>query len=1188
MYNIQSLINLIPTLLLLDSYSCLEKRSATSQNNVGDPLFKPFYKVPTSIEYGVETSDNIALNPFILLEEENIGKEVNASTNTAADPSIFTTEKENIKTEVATLENVLFPPENVKYDPREKKHTEKDFLAYPKGVQRSEIDTGKPLFLTPYIKKRNIKEARKLAEVPFTKDNFNITSYSGFLTVDKKYNSHHFFWYFPPIEANFTNNPVVVWLDGGPGTSDMVSLFLGNGPLAYENGSIKYREYNWARQNHVVYIDNPVGVGFSFTNDSRGYCTNQTQVGEHLYTTLSQFFAMFPELQANPLFISGQSYGGKYVPALAYTIHKKNPTASVKMNLKVLHIGNAWIDPEHQVGFYNQILYHLGFLDSSQRQTVKEYEDEWLDDIKNQRWLEAVNKNENLLLKENGLFINFTGYTNVFNLLHAHPNDDDSKLATIFDSKSLRKQMHVGNLTFSLADEEVFNHLKEDMMKSIAPWVEELMPYYHLSLYTGNLDLIVGYATVENFLMNLAYRYKGSTYAEGTSLRTVGAEVAELSEEVIHIAKRYLVANTSRFEESVFGLYLVYCLLKLQPFKGFASLRLVPEDMPAIRRIEAVARRDHRYEVLYVLAQVLIRGPVQYHATNREYGFEQALRKYHEGSTNDKYGSRPKGVFFKQNSELDIIKDLSNIAVEYEQAKHVIRDEHGRMDSNLRYAKLEFSKQLDTSLRRVISGIYEDESKPGDIDHRSERVRSIKDRAMSQKVEVLKHLTTVRDNKANSPSSSENKSQTKPDIISPPGKVKTSSPQKPVTSKRKPARKQKKTAPKRRKKDSSSSEGEVSDYVIDLDDDDIDKDDNDIDKDDNGNPFQIQVELEHDDEDEADEPQTEETVEKEYNIEVDTMPIVIKGCVDTNESQKIEIEFIDHYRSPDKPPEKTKEEKANEVKKKMRDLTEVSFTPVASLSADQKARDNPVTYSAHQKARVSPVTSSAHQKARDAAVASSAHQKARDAPVTSSAHQKARGAAGSSSAHQKARDAAVTSSAHQKVRDAAVASSAHQKARDAPVTSSAHQKARGAAGSSSAHQKARDAAVTSSAHQKEKRSDDLKELVSEVISTRLEIKELDNQLKVNLKKPERRDLKQTHLQSKMRKLGLVPLANFEETKKLKELDNELKVNLKKPERRDLKQTHLQSKMRKLGLVPLANFEETKKVKKTKPKPNETE
>lgn len=60
-------------------------------------------------------------------------------------------------------------------------------------------DAGEPLFLTPLIESGKIKEAQNLSRI--TGEAFlEIENYSGYLTVNKKYNSNLFFWFFPAGE----------------------------------------------------------------------------------------------------------------------------------------------------------------------------------------------------------------------------------------------------------------------------------------------------------------------------------------------------------------------------------------------------------------------------------------------------------------------------------------------------------------------------------------------------------------------------------------------------------------------------------------------------------------------------------------------------------------------------------------------------------------------------------------------------------------------------------------------------------------------------------------------------------------------------------------------------------------------------------------------------------------------------
>lgn len=222
-------------------------------------------------------------------------------------------------------------------------------------------DVGEPLYLTPLIRKKLIKEAQAAAVVNLS-DFPNIRSYSGFLTVDKYFDSNLFFWFFPAA-FNYSEAPVILWLQGGPGASSLFGLFAENGPFKVENSKLAVREESWTNTHSVLYIDNPVGTGFSFTKG--GYAQNETKVGEHLYQALEQFFVLFPELQKNDFFVTGESYAGKYVPAVSHLIHQHNQKRQFKINLKGLAIGNGFCDPEHQLR-YGDYLYQLGLIDSEQ------------------------------------------------------------------------------------------------------------------------------------------------------------------------------------------------------------------------------------------------------------------------------------------------------------------------------------------------------------------------------------------------------------------------------------------------------------------------------------------------------------------------------------------------------------------------------------------------------------------------------------------------------------------------------------------------------------------------------------------------------------------------------------------------------------------------------------------------------
>jgi len=216
------------------------------------------------------------------------------------------------------------------------------------------------LYLTPMIRQGRIGEARLACKVKPVKE--SIESYSGYLTVDDRHGSNMFFWFFPAAVGADTA-PVLLWLQGGPGASSLYAVFNEHGPFSVgKNHELKLRNRTWTATHSVLYVDNPVGTGFSFTGDDAGYSTDQTAVGLNMYEALTQFFTLFSEYRKNDFYVTGESYAGKYVPSVSYTIHRKNPGAPVKINLKGLVIGNGLIDPINQM-VHSEYLYQYGFID---------------------------------------------------------------------------------------------------------------------------------------------------------------------------------------------------------------------------------------------------------------------------------------------------------------------------------------------------------------------------------------------------------------------------------------------------------------------------------------------------------------------------------------------------------------------------------------------------------------------------------------------------------------------------------------------------------------------------------------------------------------------------------------------------------------------------------------------------------
>lgn len=172
----------------------------------------------------------------------------------------------------------------------------------------------------------------------------DVKQLSGYLDVDD--DKHFFFWFFES-RNNAKTDPVVLWLNGGPGCSSMTGLFMELGPASVDkNANPVFNPYSWNKNASVIFLDQPVNVGYSYS-DSSTKSTAAAATDVHAFLTL--FFDKFPEYAHQDFHIAGESYAGHYIPNFAAEILKHENT---NINLKSVAIGNGLTDGLTQYGYY--------------------------------------------------------------------------------------------------------------------------------------------------------------------------------------------------------------------------------------------------------------------------------------------------------------------------------------------------------------------------------------------------------------------------------------------------------------------------------------------------------------------------------------------------------------------------------------------------------------------------------------------------------------------------------------------------------------------------------------------------------------------------------------------------------------------------------------------------------------------
>jgi len=369
-------------------------------------------------------------------------------------------------------------------------------------------DVGQPLILTPFLESGQVEKARELSMVKnlsTSSSSARIETYSGFLTVNKTYDSNLFFWYAP---AQFSEKaPLILWLQGGPGGSSLFGFFIEHGPFyVTDQLELKKRSTAWSLPYNVLYIDQPVGTGFSYTKNELGYATNQEMVANDLYEALNQFYTMFPDLLDEDFYVTGESYAGKYVPAIAYKIHQMNsqPDKEMTIPLKGLAIGDGLCDPLHQMD-YGDFLYQVGLLDDSDKAEVDKHADLAKISMELEQWHQATIEFDNIL----DIVENRTGLTFYYNYLLSKQPAEFDNYPKFLEKPEVRRAIHVGNLTYHDISLVAHQHLFDDMSKTIRPWLETLLESdYKVMIYNGQLDVIIAFPQTENFLNALDWSGK--------------------------------------------------------------------------------------------------------------------------------------------------------------------------------------------------------------------------------------------------------------------------------------------------------------------------------------------------------------------------------------------------------------------------------------------------------------------------------------------------------------------------------------------------------------------------------------------------------------------------------------------------------------------------------------------------------
>ncbi|KAB1200246.1 Serine carboxypeptidase-like 18 [Morella rubra] len=163
------------------------------------------------------------------------------------------------------------------------------------------------------------------------------------------------FYYFIESQRNPKKDPLMVWISGGPGCSSLTGLLYEIGPLEfdyqnYDGGlpTLLLSPYSWTQVASIIFLDAPVGAGFSYAKTPQGYNMTDKLSAALSYEFLRKWLLNHPQFMQNAFYVGGDSYSGMIVPIIVQEIHSGNSVGHVPfINLDGYLIGNPVTDRRH-------------------------------------------------------------------------------------------------------------------------------------------------------------------------------------------------------------------------------------------------------------------------------------------------------------------------------------------------------------------------------------------------------------------------------------------------------------------------------------------------------------------------------------------------------------------------------------------------------------------------------------------------------------------------------------------------------------------------------------------------------------------------------------------------------------------------------------------------------------------------
>nr|GMD04304.1 serine carboxypeptidase-like 11 isoform X1 [Ipomoea batatas] len=196
---------------------------------------------------------------------------------------------------------------------------------------------------------------------------------TGYIGVGKS-EDIQLFYYFVKSESNPSIDPIVLWISGGPGCSSFVAMTEELGPLLFDvpknNWSLptlSLNPYSWTKVASFIFLELPVGTGFSYAKSSKNYTATDVETSYHAAQFIRKWLEDHFQYQSNSFYVGGDSYSGITVPMVVQAISYGNKSLrNIPLKFMGYLVGNGVTFPVHNFDYTYRTARGLGLISEEQ------------------------------------------------------------------------------------------------------------------------------------------------------------------------------------------------------------------------------------------------------------------------------------------------------------------------------------------------------------------------------------------------------------------------------------------------------------------------------------------------------------------------------------------------------------------------------------------------------------------------------------------------------------------------------------------------------------------------------------------------------------------------------------------------------------------------------------------------------